>query len=162
MALNPRQLKFIECYLASGNATQSYIAAGYTARGHAAEASAERLLRNAEVRKVVENARKQAAVRRSLTAEFVLERMQHEALREGEGSSHSARIKALELLGRPFGLWPARVEHSGPGGGPIEVNLTGLSDADLKALDAILARAEVAPSAEAEPGSGGDGSTQLQ
>ena len=51
--LNPKQLKFVERYLLTGNATQSYIDAGYAARGHAAEACAERMLRNAEVKKAI-------------------------------------------------------------------------------------------------------------
>ena len=156
--LNPLQLKFVERYLATGNATQSYVAAGYKARGHAAEANAERLLRHAEVVKIIEDARRKAAESRNLTAEYVLDRMKFEAEREGEGSSHAARVKALELLGRPFGLFPAKIEHSGPMGGPIRLNLTRLNDADLNALDAILARATVGSTSDAGAGPGGEGS----
>ena len=146
--LNPRQLKFVERYLASGNATRSYIAAGYKARGHAAEVSAERLLRNVEVVKIIEAARLKAAKSRDLTAEYVLDRMWLEAERVGEGSSHAARVKALELLGRPFGLFPSKIEHSGPNGGPIRMNVSRLSDADLNTIETILVRAEEGASDE--------------
>lgn len=33
----------------------------------------------------------------------------------------SVANKALELLGKHLGLFKDKVEHSGPGGGPIEV-----------------------------------------
>jgi phage terminase small subunit len=47
--LNLRQQKFIEYYIQSGNGKQSYIKAGYSARGNAAEVNAARLLRNARI-----------------------------------------------------------------------------------------------------------------
>ena len=84
----------------------------------------------------------------------MLDRMKLEAEREGEGSSHAARVKVLELLGRPFGLFPSKIEHSGPMGGPIRLNLTSLSDADLNALDAILARAAIGSTPDAGAGPG--------
>ena len=64
-----------------------------------------------------------------------------EATRTGKGASHAARVRALELLGRRFGLFAEQLEVSGPAGGPIPVDLRRLSDADLDRLDAILAAA---------------------
>ncbi|MDF2857905.1 MAG: Terminase small subunit, partial [Neobacillus sp.] len=45
--LNIKQKKFADFYIQTGNATESYLRAGYKAEGNAAEASASRLLRNA-------------------------------------------------------------------------------------------------------------------
>jgi phage terminase small subunit len=66
--LNPRQLKFAERYLATGNSTQSYIAAGYISRGHAAEVGAQQLLRNTEVQKALAAATAEGADRAAVSA----------------------------------------------------------------------------------------------
>jgi len=47
--LNLRQQKFVQYYLETGNAKQSYIDAGYKARGNSAEVNSARLLRNAQI-----------------------------------------------------------------------------------------------------------------
>jgi phage terminase small subunit len=51
------------------------------------------------------------------------------------------KVGALEKIGRHLGMFKERVEHSGPGGGPIET--TNVSDRDLaKALAFVFAKAE--------------------
>lgn len=52
--LSEQQKKFADLYIASGNAKQAYIEAGYKAKGNAAEASASRLLRNVKVATYIE------------------------------------------------------------------------------------------------------------
>lgn len=136
--LNPKQLKFIEHYLATGNATQSYIVAGYKSRGHAAEVGAQQLLRNTEVRKAIDEAARAAADRAEITATWVLERLKIEALREGEGSSHAARVKAIELLGKTLKLFVDKQELSGPDGTPLEHgHRISLTAEDLDAADRL-------------------------
>jgi hypothetical protein len=147
--LNPRQMKFVERYLATGNATQSYIDA-YKCTRAAAEASATRLLAHAGVRAALAEARAKAAKSQELTAEYVLDRMMAEAVDRGPGSSQSARVRALELLGRNFDLFPNAHQHSGPKGKPISVNLTKVSDAELDTLERILGAAEEADDTDAE------------
>src|SRR5207244_1024677 len=49
--------------------------------------------------------------RTELTQDWVLQRLQAEAQLRGEGSSHSARVRALELLGKHLALFPDRHEH---------------------------------------------------
>lgn len=41
----------------------------------------------------------------SLDPNKIIERLYHEALREGNGSNHSARIQALNLLGKHLGMF---------------------------------------------------------
>lgn len=58
----------------------------------------------------------------------------------------SDRVKRLELLGRHVNIqaFRERFEHSGPGGGPIEVqstDLTKLSDEDLSKLEQLISKA---------------------
>lgn len=62
--------------------------------------------------------------------------------RNGNFTVKLAKESALEMLGRHHGLFKDRVEHSGPGGGPIPVTPATLSDEQLAA---IAARALAAP-----------------
>jgi hypothetical protein len=147
--LNPKQMKFVERYLATGNATQSYIDA-YKCSRAAAEASAARLLLHAGVKAALAEARNKAAEALELSAEWTIQKMMAEAQDRGPGSTHSARVRALELLGRNFGLFPSSHQHTGPKGKPISVNLTGLSDDALDTLDRILGAAEEPDDHDAE------------
>ena len=47
--ITAKQKMFADEYIKTGNAKQSYINAGYSARGNSAEANASRLLRNDKV-----------------------------------------------------------------------------------------------------------------
>lgn len=76
MGLNARQQKFLDGFLATGNATQAYIDAGYKSKGHAAEASAHALLRNPEISCKITEVEKTAAEQAGVTAEWVVERLQ--------------------------------------------------------------------------------------
>jgi hypothetical protein len=46
-------------------------------------------------------------------------------------------LDALQLLGKQLGIFKEKHEISGPGGGPIEIDLSRLSDADLDELERI-------------------------
>ncbi len=54
--LNARQLKFAELYTATGNATQSYIDAGYQTTRPAAEANGARLLKDQRIQQLLQAA----------------------------------------------------------------------------------------------------------
>lgn len=128
--LNPKQLKFVERYLATGNATQSYIDAGYTARGKSATNAASVLLENDGVKAVVDAHRAKATEKQGITAEWYAERVKTEAERDGEGSSHGARVSALRLAGELLGV-----------GTPAPPPQDGLSfDAVIRILATLAAR----------------------
>jgi hypothetical protein len=149
MPLNPRQQRFVELYLSGLTAEESYRRAGYTASPSAARRNASRLLTNADVRAAIDR----AAERQELTVDWVLGRLKAEAVDRGEGGSASARVRALELLGKRLRLFPTQHEISGPAGGPVPVTLAGLSDDQLAALDGLLALGQ----AGADPGGGPGG-----
>ena len=46
------------------------------------------------------------------TSEWVLERLAIEAVREGEGSTHSGRVASLGTLARCLGMVRERMEHT--------------------------------------------------
>lgn len=141
--LNPRQSKFVELYLAGHTATEAYIKAGYKARGSSAEVGAAQLLRNTKVKQVVEAAQRKASKARDMSAEWFAARVKVEAEREGEGSSHAARVAALKLAGQFLGVLSEKHELTGKDGGPIETknehSLTGriesLADAFARSAD---------------------------
>ena len=61
--LSPLQEKFCKLYHKTGNATRSYINAGYQARGRIAESNSSRLLRNDKVRNRLQELEKAASKR---------------------------------------------------------------------------------------------------
>ncbi|MEY2192086.1 terminase small subunit [Neobacillus sp. BF23-41] len=54
--------KFADYYIETGNATVSYLRAGYEAEGNAAEVNASRLLRNAKVQEYIKERNEQLDV----------------------------------------------------------------------------------------------------
>lgn len=132
--LNTKQQKFVEGVKAGVHPPQAYIAAGYkVATKHAAEVGASRLLKRVEIQQALNRVATVAVEQAELTAQWVLGRMQLEALYSGEGSSHGARVKALELLGRRFNLFPDK-EATPP------FDFTRLSHADFLTIHAIFVR----------------------
>lgn len=106
--MNARQQQFVREYLVDRNATQAAIRAGY-AEGSAA-VTGSRLLTNAKIAKAVAEGIAARAENTAVTAEWVVARLQAEALDCGEGASHSARVRALELLGKHQGMFVEKVE----------------------------------------------------
>lgn len=96
--LNPKQSKFVELYLASGNATQSYIDAGYTATGRSAGNNASRLLEHAGIKAALEAATARAAANSAVSAGWALARLQELAQDNGPRSSHLARVQACRAI----------------------------------------------------------------
>lgn len=147
--LNPKQQKFVERWLLTGNAAQSYIDAGYKSRGNSAEAAAARLLRNVKVEKAIKDASAKGAERAAVTASWVMKNMKREATFRGRGASHMARVRATELLGRAFGLFSDKQqhEHSGPNGEPIphEHSVTARIDELADAFERAARREETSP-----------------
>lgn len=103
MALTPKQRRFVEQYLVDLNATQAAIRAGYSAK--TANREGARQLSKVDVRAAISSAQRARSQRTAITQDYVLSRLQKEAEREGEGSSHAARISALKLLGDHLGLF---------------------------------------------------------
>jgi len=76
--MNPRQEKFVQNYLLSGNATQAALAAGYAEAG--AHVTGSRLLRHAKVQAALQQARAERSQRFRVEADAVVERLAQIAL----------------------------------------------------------------------------------
>lgn len=118
-SLCPKQRKFVNEYLLDLNATKAALRAGYSER--TARAQGARLLTKVDIQRAIEEAQAERAQRVQITADWVLTRLREESQERGEGASHSARVKALELLGKHLALFVDRHQHTGADGGPIQI-----------------------------------------
>lgn len=99
--LNDKQAAFVREYMVDFNATQAAIRAGYAK--HAAGQQAHKLLKIAEVQAALKDFREKAAEKTLTDTAWVRERLREEALECGPQASHSARIRAVELLAKMNG-----------------------------------------------------------
>lgn len=117
--LTIKQKNFADLYIETGNATQSYIDAGYKAsKREVAEANARKLLGNYSVQKYIEN-RMQELQRKSIASQeevlqYLTKVMRGEEKDQfGLDASLQDRTKCAELLGKRWGTFKEKVEHSG-------------------------------------------------
>jgi len=101
--LNDKQAAFVREYLVDFNATQAAIRAGYSAR--TAGSQAHDLLKKPEVQAALKEGQKRLAEATETEAEWVRRRLKEEATDYTEAASHSARVRALELLGKINGIF---------------------------------------------------------
>ncbi len=102
-SLNDRQAKFVMEYVIDHNGTQAAIRAGYSAK--TAQEQASRLLSHVMVRAAVDDALAAIAKKTETEAEWVRRRLKEEADDFSKLSSHSGRIRALELVGKINGVF---------------------------------------------------------
>ena len=129
MKLNARQKSFCEFYVASGNATESAIKAGYKEKY--AGVNADKLLKNTNISKYIRKITEEHTNNRIAKAEEILEfltatlrgEVTEEVVVGGFGKSATEkisknvdlkdRLKAAELLGKRYRLFTDKVEVDG-------------------------------------------------
>lgn len=136
MSLTVKQQRFVAEYLIDLNATAAYKRAGYTATGNAAEVTASKLLSNAKVAEAVKLAMDKRSNDLGIDAKYVLTTIKatiercsqaEPVMRDGSATGEykfdaSAVLKGAELLGKHLKMFTDKVEHGGPGGGPMSMN----------------------------------------
>lgn len=128
--LTQKQQRFADEYIISGNATQSYIDAGYSANKRTvAEANARRLLGNDSVRNYLDMRMKELQSESIADQEEVMQYLtrlmrgeEHETEMINVGNfeqelvevpvKHNVRKQAAELIGKRYGLWKDRIEQT--------------------------------------------------
>lgn len=106
-----KQQKFADLYIISGNATQSYIDAGYKATTRkVAEANARRLLVNERVQLYIsgrmENLQKSTIASQEEILEFLTRVIRGEEKDQFDlDASLQDKLKSAELLGKRYGTW---------------------------------------------------------
>lgn len=128
--LTEKQKRFADYYIETGNATQSYIDAGYKATTRrVAEANARKLLANYSVREYIEQRLKEKDKERIASQDEVLEFltrvMRGQEVEEVVGFTESGpvkekktpstrdRVKAAKLLGKRYALFTEKVNVEG-------------------------------------------------
>ena len=101
--LNDKQAAFVREYLVDFNATQAAIRAGYSKK--TAGSQAHDLLKKPEIQDALREGQKRLAEATETEAEWVRRRLKEEATDFTESASHSARVRALELLGKINGVF---------------------------------------------------------
>lgn len=136
--LRSKQARFVLEYLKDLNATQAAIRAGYSAKG--ANSKGAQLSAIVSIRKAIDQGLAKIAAASELTAEKIIRELEEArdiALAADPPQTASA-IRASELRGKHIGMFPTKVENTGKGGGPIDVNIHG--DPTPEEIDAGLAR----------------------
>lgn len=144
MSLSEQQKRFADYYIETGNATQSYLKAGYKAKGKSAEVNASRLLGNAKVKEYVDGliSKKDSEriAKQDEVLEFLTDVMRGKVKEEfplglGMGEQELVkkeldgkdRIKAAELLGKRYAMWTDKQQIDGAVGVQI---IDDLGDGD--------------------------------
>jgi len=111
MKLTEKQKRFADYYVETGNATQSYIKAGYKATENIAAVEGYKLLRNPKMQNHIEERNKQLEDSRIADMKEV-KQFWTDALRE-KGNDYKDRLKASEYIAKTNGAFLDKVEHSG-------------------------------------------------
>ena len=109
LKLNVRQKAFCEFYVASGNATESAIKAGY--REQTARVTASKILTKANIQEYVKELQEKAKTSRIMTAierrEFLTE------LIKNRNEKAADRLKALDILNKMDGEYMEKIQMTG-------------------------------------------------
>ena len=106
--LTDKQAAFVDEYLVDMNATAAALRAGYS------ETSARQMgsenLSKPYIKKAIQVRLKDRQQRTEVTQDMVIEGLLKEARRDGEDSSHGARVGAWKALGKHLGLFVEQTE----------------------------------------------------
>ena len=109
MKLNARQKSFCEYYVASGNATEAAIKARYKEKY--AGVNADKLLKNTNIQKYIEELQEKAKGNRIMTAierrEFLTSMIKNGAVKDTD------RLKAVDILNKMDGEYTQKLEVKG-------------------------------------------------
>lgn len=107
---NLRHERFAQGLVGGLSGKAAYIAAGYGATGNAAEVSAARLLRNAQVVSRVGELRDEAAIRSETTVDDLVEQLDEMRRMAVELENPSAGVTSIMAKARILGLLTDRTE----------------------------------------------------
>ena len=130
--LSPKQESFVQNYIKTGNATQSYILAGYSENG--ADVSASRLLGNASVQERLDELKKIGEEEFKIDKAFLTEKYLEIHDKAMEGSINVSK-GALDSLARMWGLNEAdRIDLTSKGDKLQSIDYSALSEEALKEI----------------------------
>lgn len=122
MSLNLKQQKFVEVYLINGSATEAYIQAYPGVKRTSAAAQGEKLMRNNEVIKKIEDGKAELAKKNLITKEKLIQDLINIKTWHQGGNYKEAQtaLKAIDLLVKMLGFnAPAQQEVTLKGEQPL-------------------------------------------
>lgn len=125
MALTPKQEKFAQLVASGVNQSDAYRQV-YNAdkmSGSTVNRQAHEVAQNSNVTARIAELRKPIIEAHQYTLESYVKRMNEVAEMAFEQGQTAAGVKALENVGKVLGLYTNKTELSGPGGGPVNVQL---------------------------------------
>jgi phage terminase small subunit len=112
--LTIKQKIFVEEYLKNGgHGTKAAIAAGYSEK--TAYSIACENLKKPEIMKYTDEAKKAAAERLGITAEYVLRKTRDIAEDAAAKDEHSAALKGMDMLGKHLKIWNETIDITSNG-----------------------------------------------
>lgn len=116
--LSPKQEKFCQEYINTGNATQSYINAGYSKTG--ADAGASRLLGNVSIKNRLEELKKQAQKEFKVDRKFLFDGYM-ELIEKHKDLTPAVAKGSYDSIAKMFGLNSAELIDITSKGNPINI-----------------------------------------
>lgn len=122
MALTDKQVKFIDEYMVDMNGTAAYLRAGYKCSEAAARSSASDFLANPNISEEIEKRRKALQESSGMTVKWILD--QYKTIIDDNLKLDPTIAKgALDSVGKHYGMFKDKVEHSGNVGVSIVNNI---------------------------------------
>lgn len=123
--MKDRHRQFVNEYLADAelNAASAYRRVYPQSAPASARRNASKLLGRSDIAAAVAEEMDRRTCASKVNADWIVNQLRREAEFHGEGSTHSGRVRALELLGRYLGLFQDRVKLEGSVGVGVGVKL---------------------------------------
>lgn len=122
-SLTMRQKRLCDIYHAmkTSNKQKAYELAGYKCRGKTAKTEAQREMDKPHVKAYLDSLKEVATERAQKTKDEIIAELEKVGFSRTQNRN---KVRALELLGRRFNLFPNRQEITGKDGGPLKLNVT--------------------------------------
>ena len=113
MALTPRRKRFCEFYVASLNAKEAAVEAGYSNKGKSASVSAARNMKLPEVQKYIAELQAQIARRNEISQDTLVQKLRDTYDAATAAKQYNAANRAVELEAKMGGLLKDRMHITG-------------------------------------------------
>jgi phage terminase small subunit len=123
-----KQIKFVEYYLLDSNATEAYSKAYPGIKRTSCGASAETLLKNPEIIKLIKEGQEKLSEEMFVTKKDLIQDL-IDIKKSNKDDSPKIAIRAIEVMGKMLGFFETKVDITS-GGEKININLNLEDDSD--------------------------------
>jgi len=141
--LNKKHQLFLDTYIATKNATDSYLLAYPKANKNTASANSTKLLKKPAIIEAIKKAQKRVIKRTEVTVEKQITRLNQLSSKAEKSSDFGNAIKALQEQNKLLGLYEINHLQNLNTASIPDYDLTRLSESELDTLQQILSKAYV-------------------